>query len=49
MVLLDGLDEIPAHQGRFSIARNIENFMRRYSNNRFIITSRIIGYEKNKP
>ena len=46
MVLLDGLDEIPAHQGRFSIARNIENFMRRYSNNRFIITSRIIGYEK---
>ncbi|OQX19668.1 MAG: hypothetical protein BWK75_05455, partial [Candidatus Altiarchaeales archaeon A3] len=46
IILLDGLDEIPAYQGRFSIAKNIENFIRMYCNNRFIITSRIIGYEK---
>jgi energy-coupling factor transporter ATP-binding protein EcfA2 len=46
MVLLDGLDEIPEQQGRFNIAKRIEDFINKYGNNRFIITSRIIGYER---
>jgi len=46
IVLLDGLDEIPDFKGRLSITKEIEDFIRRYRNNRFIITSRIIGYEK---
>ncbi|MDI6730829.1 MAG: hypothetical protein QMD06_04735, partial [Candidatus Altarchaeum sp.] len=46
IVLLDDLDEIPMRHGRFSMARGIENFMRTYNNNKFIITSRILRYEK---
>ncbi|PKP61039.1 MAG: hypothetical protein CVT88_01350 [Candidatus Altiarchaeales archaeon HGW-Altiarchaeales-1] len=46
IILLDGIDEVPTYQGRFSIVKNIEKFIKRYGNNRFIITSRIIGYER---
>ncbi|MFN3528237.1 MAG: NACHT domain-containing protein, partial [Candidatus Altarchaeaceae archaeon] len=46
IVLLDGLDEIPEEKERFNISREVENFIRMYGKNRFIITSRILGYEK---
>ncbi|MEW6202779.1 MAG: NACHT domain-containing protein, partial [bacterium] len=46
IVLLDGLDEIPDPKDRFTCARYIEGFVRAFPNNRFIITSRIIGYEE---
>ena len=46
LVLLDGLDEIVNADERLGVVRQIEDFVRRYSNksNRFVITSRIAGY-----
>ncbi len=46
LVLLDGLDEIPQVDQRMEVVQRIDNFVRKYAplGNRFIITSRIVGY-----
>ncbi len=44
--LLDGLDEIPDVTLRIEIVRQIEGFTRSYPKNRFIVTSRIVGYKE---
>ena len=46
LILLDGLDEVVSASDRKLIVERIENFVRRYSNNRYVVTSRIAGYEK---
>ena len=46
LILLDGLDEIVRADERRDVVQRIEDFVRHYENvpNRFIITSRIVGY-----
>ncbi|MBW4522217.1 MAG: tetratricopeptide repeat protein [Scytolyngbya sp. HA4215-MV1] len=46
LVLLDGLDEVFDAVSRSQVVRQIEQFVGRYSNNRFVITSRIAGYQE---
>lgn len=46
LILLDGLDEVVSANDRKLIVERIENFVRRYPNNRYVVTSRIAGYEK---
>lgn len=43
LVLLDGLDEVPTDR-RTDIGRWIESFASAYRENRFIVTSRIVGF-----
>jgi hypothetical protein len=45
-LLLDGLDEIPDIALRMMIVRQIEMFTQSYPGNRFIVTSRIVGYRE---
>jgi len=45
-LLLDGLDEIPDPSLRIQIVRHIEAFTQSYPGNRFIVTSRIVGYKE---
>ncbi len=46
MIIVDGLDEVPDAQGRVSTSRRIEQFVREFENNRFLVTSRIVGYRQ---
>ncbi|MFH1859416.1 MAG: HEAT repeat domain-containing protein [bacterium] len=46
LILLDGLDEILEKKDRINTARFLEGFIRGFEKNRFVITSRIIGYEE---
>jgi formylglycine-generating enzyme required for sulfatase activity len=43
-VLLDGVDEVADLNTRYRIARIIERFTIAYPENRFVVTSRIVGY-----
>ncbi|MBI5207189.1 MAG: NACHT domain-containing protein [Candidatus Firestonebacteria bacterium] len=43
-ILFDGMDEIQADLDRREVASWIESFMQNHPDNRYIITSRIIGY-----
>ena len=45
-ILLDGLDEIPDASLRLKIVQQIEMFAQTYPRNRFIVTSRIVGYRE---
>ena len=45
-VLFDGLDEIPDASLRMNVVRHIEIFSQSYAANRFIVTSRIVGYKE---
>ncbi|MBV9691342.1 MAG: HEAT repeat domain-containing protein, partial [Ktedonobacteraceae bacterium] len=45
-LLLDGLDEIPDVALRMQIVRQVEAFTQFYPKNRFIVTSRIVGYKE---
>jgi HEAT repeat protein len=45
-VLFDGLDEIPDASLRMNVVRHIEMFTQTYAANRFIVTSRIVGYKE---
>ena len=42
--LLDGLDEIPDLSLRIQVVRDIESFTQSFPDNRFIVTSRLVGY-----
>jgi len=44
-VLLDGLDELAEKSLRQRVARIIERLATRYPNNRYLVTSREVGYE----
>jgi HEAT repeat protein len=46
LILLDGLDEIVSADERRGVVQRIEDFVRHHGNkdNRFVITSRIVGY-----
>ena len=44
LLLFDGLDEVFDTSKRHEVVNAIANFLNRYSNNRFILTSRIAGY-----
>ena len=43
-VLLDGVDEVANLPTRYRIARMIERFTNAYPNNRYVVTSRLVGY-----
>ena len=45
VVLLDGLDEVAETKLRHRVSRIIEKFVVRYPQNRFIVTSREVGYD----
>jgi len=45
VVLLDGMDEVAETKLRQRVARIIEKFAVRYPGNRFVVTSREVGYE----
>jgi HEAT repeat protein/energy-coupling factor transporter ATP-binding protein EcfA2 len=45
LFLFDGLDEIPDTTLRIKIVQHIEMFTHVYSKNRFVVTSRIVGYK----
>lgn len=44
LVIIDGLDEISKLPLRVKVSERIESFINEYRDNRFIISSRIIGY-----
>jgi energy-coupling factor transporter ATP-binding protein EcfA2 len=43
-LLFDGLDEVPTEQGRAVVSRLLDDCVRRFSQNRFVVTSRIRAY-----
>jgi predicted NACHT family NTPase len=43
-VLFDGLDEVPTEHGRAAVSRLLEECVRRFSQNRIVVTSRIRAY-----
>lgn len=46
LIIIDGLDEIPETKLRTITSRHIEQLVSEFQSNRFIITSRIIGYSQ---
>ena len=46
LILLDGLDEITDNSIRNKIVQNIIDLKSRYPNNKYIVTSRLIGYRE---
>jgi len=44
IVLLDGVDEVADAPTRHRVARLVESFTRAYPHNRYVVTSRIVGY-----
>ena len=46
--IIDGLDEVPIPQLQGIVIRRIEHFISEFNNNRFLISSRIVGYRKNQ-
>ncbi|NEO92245.1 MAG: tetratricopeptide repeat protein [Moorea sp. SIO3G5] len=48
LVLLDGLDEVFNQEIRQQIVKQIEEFVDKFPNNKFVITSRIAGYREVK-
>jgi hypothetical protein len=43
-LLFDGLDEVPTEHGRAAVSRLLEECVRRFPKNRFVVTSRIRAY-----
>lgn len=41
---MDGLDEVMSGSQRLQMVRSVESFVNRYKQNRFVVTSRIVGY-----
>jgi formylglycine-generating enzyme required for sulfatase activity/energy-coupling factor transporter ATP-binding protein EcfA2 len=46
LVLIDGLDEVVSHIQRLQVVRNVESFVNRFDQNRFVVTSRVVGYRE---
>jgi len=49
IVMFDGLDEVVKPRQRVEVARRIEDFVARHPGNRFLVTSRIAGYNLAAP
>jgi len=45
LVLFDGLDEVATLNDRRYLVEEIETFAQRYPGNRFLVTSRLVGYD----
>ena len=45
LVLLDGLDEVGTQEQRALLIERVREFIGRYPQNRFVITSRVVGFE----
>jgi len=45
LVLLDGLDEVGTQEQRDLLMERVQEFIARYPQNRFVITSRVVGFE----
>ncbi|HXT64853.1 MAG TPA: NACHT domain-containing protein [Pyrinomonadaceae bacterium] len=43
-LLFDGLDEVPTDAGRAAVSRLLEECLKRYPKNRFVVTSRVRAY-----
>ncbi len=48
LVIIDGLDEIPDAKLRVITARKINQFVNEFWANRFLVTSRIVGYRQSR-
>lgn len=48
LLLLDGLDEITNTPLRIRVVEQVMDLIARYPNNRYIVTSRIVGYQESK-
>lgn len=48
LLLMDGLDEITETSLRLKVTEQVMDLMARYPNNRYIVTSRIVGYQESK-
>ncbi|MEG4280908.1 tetratricopeptide repeat protein [Microcoleus sp. MON1_C1] len=46
LVLMDGLDEVFDRANRVQVVQQIDRFVKDYSENKFVITSRIAGYQE---
>lgn len=46
LIILDGLDEVGNPNLRMQITERIQNMVATYSQNRFLVTSRIVGYNQ---
>jgi predicted NACHT family NTPase len=47
LILLDGLDEVPNSRNREQMAKWLQSQMRKYAQNRFLLSSRPFGYRDN--
>ncbi|HUT90725.1 MAG TPA: HEAT repeat domain-containing protein [Thermoguttaceae bacterium] len=45
LVLLDGLDEVGSQEQRTFLIERVQEFIGRYPQNRFVISSRVVGFE----
>jgi len=45
LVLLDGLDEVAEHDQNEKLIAAVKAFVSQYPNNRYVVTSRIVGFE----
>lgn len=48
LILMDGLDEIAETSLRLKVTEQVMDLIARYPNNRYIVTSRIVGYQESK-
>lgn len=46
VVMLDGLDEVPTTGRRVEVVERIHDLVRRFPYNTYIVTSRLVGYER---
>jgi len=53
LIFLDGLDEVPTREQRVFVRDAVQAFANRHSNNRFLVTCRVLSYQppksKNEP
>ncbi len=43
-LMFDGLDEVPTDSGRAAVSRLLEDFVKRFPKNRYLVTSRVRAY-----
>lgn len=48
LIIIDGLDEVPEADLRRTTVGRIDSFVREFGANRFLVTSRIVGYRHNR-
>jgi predicted NACHT family NTPase len=48
LIMMDGLDEIADTPLRLKVTEQVMDLIARYPNNRYIVTSRVVGYQESK-